>query len=163
MGSTGELKIFLSDFDHQFDVIKRIYETLAARSEAWKGETVVSESVESTGYWLHNLYCAYEDLFKLVSGFWENSIGKNGHYYVNLLKRMAGEIEAVRPALISQKAFVSLDELRGFRHVFRHAYSYGLDDERVRFLLRRVLAQKEMIFTDISRFRKAVEGIIREQ
>ena len=46
---------------------------------------------------------------------------------------MRTAIEGVRPALISMESYQYLDEIRGFRHVFRHAYSYGLDDERVLF------------------------------
>ncbi|MFP4285182.1 MAG: hypothetical protein ACLFQG_06480 [Desulfovermiculus sp.] len=49
--------------------------------------------------------------------------------------------------------------MRAFRHVFRHAYSYGLDDERVFFLLRRVLESKNTILGEISSFRSHVEGL----
>lgn len=105
-----------------------------------------SETVESAGYWLHNLYCAFEDLFKQVAGFWENSVRTNGGFHINLLK----------PALPSIESYKYLNELRGFRHVFRYAYSYGLDDERVFFLLRRILSSKESLIRDLEIFRRAV-------
>ena len=41
------------------------------------------------------------------------------------------DIEGIRPRLLSEESFKILDELRGFRHVFRHAYSYELEHERV--------------------------------
>ena len=64
------------------------------------------------------------------------------------------DIPGVRPPLLaSDRAYIHLDELRGFRYVFRHAYSYGLDDERVLLLLRRVLGQREEVLSDIARFR----------
>ena len=63
--------VFLADFDHQVAVIEKIYDIIDARYVALSKETVSSETVESSGYWLHNLYCAYEDLFKMVSAFWE--------------------------------------------------------------------------------------------
>lgn len=53
--------------------------------------------------------------------------------------------------------FQNLDELRGFRHVFRHAYSYGLDDERVCFLVNRVLRTKDVLLSDIARFRSDMD------
>jgi len=55
-----------------------------------------------------------------------------------------------------------LNELRGFRHVFRHAYSYGLDDERVSVLLRKVLGQKDTVIKDLQTFRNTVAGYIEE-
>jgi len=55
-----------------------------------------------------------------------------------------------------------LNELRGFRHVFRHAYSYGLDDERVSALLRKVLGQKDPVIKDLQTFRNIVAGYIEE-
>ena len=115
--------------------------------------------MESTGYWLHNLYSAFEDLFKLTAGFWENNVKIDGDFHVNLLKRMLVHIEQVRPALISEESYRFPNELRGFRHVFRHAYSFGLDDERVSFLLYRVMKKKELLLQDLKKFRKAIADI----
>ena len=70
---------------------------------------------------------------------------------------MVFEIRGIRPALISEKSFEGLDELRGFRHVFRHAYTYGLDDERVVFLLKRILKQKQSILDELDCFRQIVK------
>ena len=123
--------------------------------------TAAQESVESAGYWMHNLYCAYEDLFKLVAGFWENSLSSDGEFHVRLLKRMMLKIEDVRPALLSEAGYRILNELRGFRHFFRHVYSYGLDDERVSALLQKILDQKDTVINDLNSFRKIVAGFIR--
>ena len=126
-----QIALFLADFDHQISLIQRTYDIIDSRSNSLTRKKIAKESVESSGYWLHNLYCAYEDLFKIVSAFWENSIDKGGTFHKSLIRRMVLNIEGVRPALLSEISFRNLDELRGFRHVFRHAYSYGLDDERV--------------------------------
>jgi hypothetical protein len=72
---------------------------------------------------------------------------------------MRTAIEGVRPALISMKSYQYLDEIRGFRHVFRHAYSYGLDDERVLFLLRRVLKNKDLILSDFANYKQLIKKI----
>lgn len=84
-------------------------------------------AIESLGYQLHNLYCAFEDLFKIVAAAFENHIEDKSRYHLELLKRMAIPIEGIRPALLSQESYTLLDNLRSFRHFFRHAYSYELD------------------------------------
>lgn len=151
-----QILIFLAEFTQQFEQIVSIYSTLERKTNKLTADHVSAELVESTGYWLHNLYCAYEDLFNIVASFWENNIVTNGAYHKNLLKHMMLQIPGIRPALLSEESFKALDELRAFRHVFRHAYSYGLDDERVLFLLRRVLKQKSVVLHDIEQFKVQV-------
>jgi len=144
--------IFLSKFQNQIDLIEKIYLKIDQRSSLLAKQQITDFIIESTGYWIHNLYCAYEDLFVITSSFWENNINFDGASHKQLLKMMTIEIEGIRPAMLGEESFKYLDELRGFRHVFRHAYSYGLDDERVIFLLKRILKQKENIFKDINNF-----------
>jgi uncharacterized protein YutE (UPF0331/DUF86 family) len=79
---------------------------------------------------------------------------------VSLLKRMLLKIDKVRPAVLSAESYSHLNELRGFRHVFRHAYTFGLDDERILFLLRRVLANREGIRKDLKDFRESVTSLL---
>lgn len=152
-----KLALFVADFGHQVSEIEKIYEILKARSHTFLPNAVNPESVESIGYWLHNLFSAYEDLFKIVAAFWENNVDQDGTIHKSLLNRMILTIEGVRPALLSEESFRHLDELRGFRHVFRHAYSYGLDDERVIFLLKKVLNKKADILNEIKSFLKGLK------
>jgi len=156
----GKIALFLADFDHQISQIEKIYDLLDSRSNALAGKKIIPESVESSGYWLHNLFCAYEDLFKIVSAFWENDIRNDGAFHRTLIRRMVLNIEGVRPALLSEKSFQHLDELRGFRHAFRHAYSYGLDDERVIYLLKKVLKEKIGVLGELNAFRKKVDSLL---
>jgi len=159
MDTQKEITVFLAEFDFQIKQVLKVYSILEEKKVVFRKKAVAREMVESTGYWLHNLYSAFEDLFKLTAGFWENNVKTNGDFHVNLLKRMLVHIEQVRPALISEASYQFLNELRGFRHVFRHAYSFGMDDERVSFLLQRVLKKKELLVQDLKIFRKAIADI----
>ena len=153
-----QIIVFLAEFDFQIRQIDSIYENLKKKALTTDKHGAAVEAVESAGYWMHNLYCAFEDLFKLVAGFWENNLITNGEFHIHLLKRMLVEIESVRPALLTNASYKLLNELRGFRHVFRHAYSYGLDHERVSALLRKILGQKDILIGDLQTFRNTVAG-----
>lgn len=159
MDTQKEITVFLAEFDFQIKQVLKVYSIIEEKKVVFEKKAVAKEMVESTGYWLHNLYSSFEDLFKLTVGFWENNVKINGDFHVNLLKRMLVHIEQVRPALISEASYQFLNELRGFRHVFRHAYSFGMDDERVSFLLHRVLKKKELLMQDLQNFRKAIADI----
>ncbi|ETR68423.1 MAG: hypothetical protein OMM_10543 [Candidatus Magnetoglobus multicellularis str. Araruama] len=154
-----KLKTFLADFNLQIETINHAYSLLEENQTLSLNEPISRQLVESIGYWIHNLYSGFEDLFKLVCAFWENNIHSNQHFHKRLLERMRTSIEGVRPALISMESYQHLDEIRGFRHVFRHAYSYGLDDECVLFLLRRVLKNKDIILSDFANYKQLVKNI----
>ena len=154
-----KIAAFIGEFDLQIDQIEDIYALLEKKIVVLGKQGIGPEMVESTGYWLHNLYCAFEDLFKLVTGFWENNVPTDGEFHIHLLKRMLVRVEGIRPALLSEESYRCLNEVRGFRHAFRHAYSYGLDEERVAFLLRRVLGKRDVVMTDLKRFRKSISVI----
>ena len=156
----GQIALFLADFDHQVSQIENIYDLLEKKTTVLSKKRIAPESVESSGYWLHNLFCAYEDLFKIVSAFWENSIINDGAFHRTLIRRMLLNIEGVRPALLSEKSFQHLDELRGFRHAFRHAYSYGLDGERVVYLLKKVMKEKTGVLGELNVFREKVASLL---
>ena len=71
-----------------------------------------------------------------------------------LLKRMSLEIEGLRPALLSEQSYFLLDELRAFRHLFRHAYLYQLDPEKVKMVLEKGLRLKDIFKGDSQNFLK---------
>ena len=142
-----QLAIFRAEVEAQIREIENIYAKLEERRRK-RGKA----GVESLGYQLHNLYCAFEDLFKIVADTFENRIQDKSRYHLELLKRMAIPIGGVRPPLLSQRSFLLLDSLRSFRHFFRHAYTYELDERKVRIILKDALTLKEAYRKDIEAF-----------
>lgn len=90
------------------------------------------------GYLLHNLYCAFENIFKNIAALFGNATADPESWHAYLLKRMTLTIESVRPSVIGSESYEALDELRRFRHFFRHAYTMDLDWERMSLVLRKV-------------------------
>lgn len=91
---------------------------------------------------------------------WLQARAKKQHEREQLRLNVLG----IRPSLIrSSETFQNLDELRGFRQVFRHAYSYGLDDERIFFLVARVLRSKDTLLKDVGRFLSDMEATLQGQ
>lgn len=143
------LAILQGELKKQYDEIERIY---LKTDKKVKGDLYDENVLESLGYQLHNLYCAYEDLFKIIADFFENNIEEGISYHRELLKRMTIVIEGIRPSLISQQSFKLLSELRAFRHLFRHAYSYELDPERVKLVLKKAIELKSNFKKDLDTF-----------
>jgi uncharacterized protein YutE (UPF0331/DUF86 family) len=132
---TTQLAVLKAEIAYQVEAIEQVLKKIRSRQQEDLHE---ERNIESLGYQIHNLYCAFEDLFKSVAKFFENNVDDLPRYHSELLQRMTLNIEGVRPALVTPELRQALDELRAFRHVFRHAYSYELDPEKIRLLLKKV-------------------------
>jgi hypothetical protein len=77
------------------------------------------------GYLLHNAYNACESILRRIAGTFENALTPD-RWHEELLRRMTLEIPGIRPAAIGEDVRASLDELRRFRHFFRHNYAAAL-------------------------------------
>ncbi len=108
-------------------------------------------------YQLHNLYSAYEDLFKEISHTFENNIERDSGFHKNLLIRMKIAIPGIRPNVLTEESYLVLGELMAFRHVFRHGYNYNLASDKLEFLRKKILKQKNSIDSDIRIFKQFLE------
>lgn len=144
----ARLAILKAEMDDCFREIGEVYGRIAQRKSGFRQDV---EALDSMAYQLHNLYCAFERLFEVVAGFFENHV-EGGRYHTDLLRRMRLEIEGIRPALISGEAFPLLDDLRRFRHFFRHAYAAELDVEKVAALVDKADRLKDISAVDCKAF-----------
>ncbi|MGQ9631105.1 MAG: ribonuclease toxin HepT-like protein [bacterium] len=147
------LSLLRASINAQGEEIERIF---ARVEERRRGEGVAY--LESLAYQLHNLYCAFEDMFKIIADFFENRIEDLTKYHRELLWRMKISIEGVRPALLSEESYRLLDSLRAFRHVFRHAYSYELDPQKVALVAEDALKLRALYRGEIDRFLEQFRG-----
>ncbi|RLE58665.1 MAG: hypothetical protein DRJ32_06030 [Thermoprotei archaeon] len=150
----AELAVLLSEIEFQWKQILKIYDRISEKLTRLKRDRSNEDLRDSLAYQLHNLYCAYEDLFSIVAKFFENRINDPSRYHIRLLRRMMMDIKGVRPRLISEESFQYLNELRGFRHVFRHAYGIELDVDRIISLAEKSLKLKDIFQRDLENFRR---------
>ncbi len=144
------LKVLEAEVQVQWASINDLYTTVEARAQGLRPDDPAS--LEGLAYQLHNLYNALEDLFKIVADAFENSVTDTSRWHTELLGRMRLEIEGVRPALISTGLYPLLDELRAFRHFFRHAYGRRLEEARVQLVLDRAREARSLLQQDVTGF-----------
>lgn len=148
----AKLAVLKAEINKQAQEIGKIYSKIEKRALNLNDET----EIESLAYQLHNLYCAYEDLFKIIAGTFENNIEEGIIWHKELIRRMSLTIEGIRPRLLSEESLSLLSELRAFRHFFRHAYSYELDKKKVEFVLEKAVSLKEAFQRDLNGFIKDI-------
>jgi hypothetical protein len=79
---------------------------------------------------LHSFYTGVENIFKRVAFDLDRHLPSGQTWHRDLLEQMARGGEH-RPAVISQALRGTLREYLQFRHVFRSAYSFDLDWEKM--------------------------------
>jgi len=107
-------------------VLRRAVETLDRRlAESSEGRFAAA------AFELNRIYNILEKSFERLCETFENHLEKTGRYHDTLIERVALDLTGIRPALLPADAVRDVRELKGFRHLFRHAYDLDLDPARV--------------------------------
>lgn len=130
---TYNLELLRADVEDELKKIARLEEEFAKADEKLNAtaDSVSFYDRSAIGYILHNFYNGCENIFKSIARFFENDIGPDS-WHSDLLKRMKLAVSGYRPAVIDEELYLLLEDFRGFRHVFRHCYSFELDWDRER-------------------------------
>jgi len=86
---------------------------------------------EACAYELARLYNTLEKMFERICEAFENHFEKRGDYHERLVQRLTLDLPGIRPAFIPGGSAPAVRELKGFRHVVRHAYDLELKGERL--------------------------------
>lgn len=155
----AQLKVLKSDIEVEMTAVARIFEAIPSENAPLDDakETIVA------GYYLHNLYNAFENIFKLVAAAFENDIPDASQWHTLLLDRMGRDIEGMRPRLLSNESLECLDELRRFRHLFRHLYRYDLKAEGVQKALKQAYRLKQIYLEDLKQFMAFLDNLMIDE
>ena len=138
------------------ETIERLYAAIGSGNLA---ADATEEELIVLAYRLHNLYNAFENIFQNIAATFENTVDDLARWHAQLLERMRLDVMPIRPAVIDDVAYDALDELRRFRHLFRHAYDVNLDAQRLRLVLSKALQLKTIYRTQLEGFLEFVRAL----
>lgn len=145
-----KIKRLKSEIQADLEKIAGLYLRIDGAYKEYAGTEKYAVSVELSFY-LNQLYTGFERIFKNIAVFFENDID-SGKWHFSLIERMSIDIEDIRPAVISRKTFVYLNEIRGFRHFFRHAYAVDIDREKLDIVLKKVFLLRNIYPSEFRMF-----------
>lgn len=99
----------------------------------------------NAGKHIHDYYSCLEKLFEEIFLRLKEDLPDGKTYHKDLLIRAVTPLSGLRPAIINKDLFQHLDELRGFRHVFRNLYRYQLNTEKLLSTIERTILQHKKI------------------
>ena len=158
------IKTLIAEILADLKAIEQIFQQVGETRQAVRPDRPPSFQEKATiGYLLHNLYSAFENIFKNIAGEFGNTIGESETWHARLLRRMTLEIANVRPRVIGPQCYDALDELRRFRHLFRYSYALELDWERMELVLRKIDALLcNQYREELNAFLQFLEGLCAE-
>ena len=120
------LQILEDGWEHDARVMRRAVATLESR---------LRESADSrwaaAAFEINRIFNIVDKAFERLCEAFENHLQKTGRYHDTLIERVTLELKGIRPAFLPADAVRDVRELKGFRHLFRHAYDLDLDPVRV--------------------------------
>jgi hypothetical protein len=161
----AELRSLLAEIDTARDLLGRLASELK-ETDPGDQASPSREVLALLAMDLHSWYTALEALMVRVLTVFEGGIPAGEASHALVLRAALRGIEGVRPAVLSAGLRESLDEIRRFRHFFRHAYALDLRYDRLRCALRPLLECHQPIDQDLARFAQIVRELaeqIRQQ
>jgi len=159
--SQRRFAILRADIGRELDSLRR----LVAEAEEWRlrlSEWPTSVRVRTAGGILHDFYCGVERIFRHIAIRIDEDLPGGADWHVQLLQRMATDIETVRPAILDRETARQLDEYLRFRHLFRNVYGFDLEWERCRELLDDLPAMFERLLHRLADFDEFVRTLEHE-
>jgi len=126
------LELLKADITDELKKLEQLQKEFSAIEKAMLNKSEMPFYDRSAiGYYLHCFYNGCENIFRSVARFFENDLGPQT-WHSDILKRMKLSVPGFRPAVINDELFHLLNDFRGFRHIFRHSYTFDLDWEKER-------------------------------
>lgn len=155
-----KIAVLKSEIENDYKKINKILTKFEKAYTEFNNLKEYSKLIESAFY-ISQFYSGFENIFKNVAKVFENNI-EDDYWHKSLLDRMTLNIEGIRPALISEDSYDSLNELRAFRHFFRHAYDMDLNRDKFQIVAHKLFELKESFRKDISSFLDFLESLKQE-
>ena len=147
------LALLKADVRDELDKLERLTRDFAELEDllAKASEEVPFFERAAVGYYLHGFYNGCENMFRSIGRFFENDLSPDS-WHADLLKRMKLEVPGYRPAVIDEELYRLLNDFRGFRHIFRHSYTFDLDWEKERLVASKLTRTASLINVQVKAF-----------
>jgi hypothetical protein len=160
---TAQLASLAAVITEAIAAIERLDARLSEFTASLAAPTPEFRDLAAAAYLLHNVYCALENAFEQISRTFENHIADPAQWHRELLGKMFLEIPTVRPAVLPAGLRGFLNDLCGFRHLFRHAYDFQLEREKLNLLTRDWAGGRLELLAALTRFRDNLIARVRTE
>ena len=131
--------------------IDHLLESYAELLERTQKRTLDLIEVTAAASVLHSFYNGIENIFLSISKGTDAVVPSGPHWHRDLLNRMTKAMSSREPVLTVEMAHQLADYL-GFRHFYRHSYSFFLDWDELEKLVTPLAEVWERVKDELQRF-----------
>lgn len=118
--------------------------------------------LRAMGSVLHDFYSGAEKIFERIANEMDGGVPEGQQWHMQLLTRMASKVAKVRPAIIDRGLQGKLADYLRFRHLFRHAYGFELEWERLQPLAAKLPEVYIRFKNDLQKFHEYLDTLIAQ-
>ena len=138
----------------QIDRLFTVYAELLARVQQRQPDTVEIAAVASV---LHSFYNGVENIFLIVAKQIDQNVPTGNQSHRDLLVQMMKQ-NAHRSKVISTETGKQLGDFLGFRHFYRHSYSFFIDWNELQILVFVLNAVWSQVKSDLDLFKTNLQA-----
>lgn len=156
------MEALIVDINADLELIKKEVESIKRKINRLKTEKDpenIDSHIKAVAGSLHSIYTGYESIIERIVRAMDGETPLGKDYHLKLLRRAITEIPNCRPPIISRETFVVLDELRTYRHKFRHIYIYMISPARIIELAEQGIKSFEFFNRDIDKFKEHLRKV----
>ena len=157
MPSPDDLHVLRTEIEADLIAVDPLIKELSEARRCFSSEPT-QKDLAYVAYLLHGMYTGWESAFRRIAITFENRLN-SAQWHAQLLRRMSLDIPRIRPAVIDAQLRERLEEMRSFRHFFRHSYGVKLRPARLELVLEAYDAVASAIEDCFTRFLSQVEQI----
>jgi predicted nucleotidyltransferase len=119
-------------------------------------ESPSSFELNALASYLHQFYTGCERILERIAMTVDGALPRGAFSHANLLAQMTQARPGLRPSVLHEALWLSLQDYLAFRHFFRHAYGYTLDWAKLRPLVKNMPATLDAFKTQLTTFWEAL-------
>jgi hypothetical protein len=159
--ASADLRLLLAEIATARTLLCQLADEIASVRERHPGDAP-REALALIAIDLHSYYTKLESLLERILVSFEGQIPRGEAAHTGLLRVAAIAVPGIRPAIFGDEMRDGLDELRKFRHFFRHAYALDLRADKLRSLLTGFPATALAVDRALEVFSKFVEATVSQ-
>ncbi len=154
-----DISILLAQANNTQEILKHnysFYQEFKNKEFQMLGQSTATAMVFSQIYL--DFYTCIETFLFRVSQVFENNLDPV-KWHKELLYKMTLNIDGIRPAVLSHKSFISLDELLRFRHFRRYYFNFDYDWDKLDLIEKKYIQAQPSIQHDIETFKNFLQHL----
>ena len=134
----SDLSLLKVEIESDFSDLERVVTEIKEAVREIGSSIPTYRDKAALGALLHSFYNGIENALKRIAEEVDHSVPGGEGWHRSLLRRMESEVKGCRQSILKKETVEILEPYLGFRHFFRHSYTFEIDWQKLKPLVENV-------------------------